>query len=85
MKNCNEKSKNAESLPEGSVGLEVSATYSTGLDRYASLSEIMSDFEKLRRPAKIDSIQIKTDTNDKKEKVLELSIEGRLPYFKDIK
>src|SRR4030042_6279122 len=69
-------------LPEGSTEIAVSSIYTTGLDRYFALSNIISDFEKSRRPAKIDAIRIKTATTEDKTKILELSIEARLPYFR---
>lgn len=74
--------KGLQPLPEGSSSLSVSATYTTSLDRYISLSNLISDLEKLRRPAKFDNIRIKTTTDkEEKTKILELLIEARLPYY----
>lgn len=78
------KSKKLESLPGGSEELAVSATFIADLDRHFILSNIISDLEKSRRPAKIDTIRMKTTTTEQKIKVLELFIEARLPYYKDI-
>lgn len=77
---ANKKSKNLKPLPEGVKELSVSATYMSGLDRYSALANIISGFENLQRPAKIDSIRINTASDEDKTKVLELSIEARLPY-----
>lgn len=83
-KSTSSTEKGLSPLPGGSLGLNVSATYTTDLDRYFSLSNLVSDFEKSRRPAKIDTIRIKTTTDTKERiKVLEFDIEARLPYFRD--
>jgi hypothetical protein len=73
--------KDLKKLPEGSISLSVSTTYKTGMDRYTSLVDAISNLESLRRPAQVDTIQIKTSTTEDKEKVLELSIDARLPYY----
>lgn len=75
------KSRNSKPLPEGSIGLNVSTSYTANLDQYISLVNLISDFENLRRPPQIDTIRIKTSTTREKEKVLELFINARLPYF----
>lgn len=77
----NKKAKDLKTLPEGSAGVDVSTTYTAGLDRYGSLVGTISDFENLRRPTQIDTIRIRTSTTDEKDKVLELFINARLPYF----
>jgi hypothetical protein len=83
-KSTSSTEKGLSPLPGESLGLNVSATYTTDLDRYFSLSNFVSDFEKSRRPAKIDTIRIKTTTDTKERiKVLEFDIEARLPYFRD--
>jgi hypothetical protein len=69
-------------LPEESNDLSVSATFITSLDRYFSFLNLVSDFEKSRRPARIDTIRIKTTTTEEDVKVLEFAIEARLPYFR---
>jgi hypothetical protein len=76
------ETKDSKPLPEGSTELSVSATYITSLDRYSDFSNLISDFEKSRRPAKIDIIRIKTTTSEENIKILELTIEAGLPYFR---
>lgn len=53
---------------------------STQLDEYQNLSDLLSDFESLRIPAKIDSAQIATSIENE-NKVLVLTIQGKLPFF----
>ncbi len=73
--------KNLDPLPEGAMGMTVSATFSTGLDQYLAFANLISYFEMLRRPAKIDTLQIRTITTEESEKAIELGIKSRLPYL----
>ncbi len=61
--------------------LPVSANYLAKVNQTLSLLNTISDFEKLRRPVKINSIKIKTLALEENTKMLELSIEATLPYF----
>ncbi len=74
--------KGLDPLPEGSSGLSVSMGGTTGLDRFGAILGLITDFEKLRRPAKIDSIQIKTSASKEESKFLEIYIKARLPYYR---
>lgn len=78
------KSEILKSFPEESNKVSVSATYGTSLDRYIALSNLIGDFEKSRRPAKIDMIRLETGTTEEDELILKLIIEARLPYFRNI-
>lgn len=77
------KTEDFKPLPDESMELSVSATYITSLERYFAFSDLISDFDKLRRPAKIDTIRVETTTLEEDSKILKLVIEARLPFYKD--
>jgi len=70
-------------LLKGSTQLPVSAIFTADLNQYTSLSAILADFEKALRPVKIDGIHLATTTADEETKFLNLTIEGRLAYFRN--
>jgi hypothetical protein len=75
------KKENVTPLPENAEGYEFSVGAVTIVDQYASLYNLLTDFEKLRRPAKIDNINFTISKEEDVEK-LNLTINGRLPYLK---
>lgn len=75
------KKENVTPLPENAEGYEFSVAAITPVDQYSSLYSLLTDFEKLRRPAKIDNINLSVTKGEDTEK-LNLTINGRLPYLK---
>jgi len=69
------------SFPEQAQSMAVSAIFTTSLDQYVNFANLISDFEKSRKPAQIDTLRIKVITNEDSEKEIELEISSRLPYF----
>lgn len=67
-------------FPEGANALSFSFRVSASIDQYFSLASFLSDFERLRRPAKVNSLKIVLST-EKEEKRLILLIEGKFPYL----
>jgi hypothetical protein len=77
------KVKETTPLPEGSTEVPVSAIFMADLNQYSNLSAILTDFEKALRPVKIDNIYLTTITTDEDIKLLSLTLEGRLAYFRN--
>ena len=77
------KVKETTPLPEGSTEVPVSAIFIADLNQYSNLSAILTDFEKALRPVKIDNIHLATITTDEDIKLLSLTLEGRLAYFRN--
>ena len=67
-------------FPEGANALAFSLRVSASIDQYPSLTNFVSDFERLRRPAKVDLLKIISNI-EKEEKRLILLIDGRFPYL----
>lgn len=84
-KNVGEKIDPDSLFPENSTPLPVSASFATNLNQYTNLLGILSDFEKALRPVKIDTLRFSTTTNSNDAKLLVLTLEGRLAYFRDEK
>lgn len=77
INNTQKKSRDFAPLPDDANELPFTISVSGG---FGSLNSFLSDFEKMRRPAKIDSAVInesKTDTGT----ILVLIISGRLPFI----
>ena len=69
-----------EPLPEGTVTFNYSIQLVSALDQFATLSNFLSDLERLRLPTKLDSLNVSITEIDQ-EKILLMRIEGRLPYY----
>lgn len=65
----------------GADELKFSFQNSVDLEQYRSISNFLVEFEKLRLPAKIDSLSLGS-SQTKEEKSLTLIVEGSLPYLK---
>ncbi|OGM68579.1 hypothetical protein A2962_00740 [Candidatus Woesebacteria bacterium RIFCSPLOWO2_01_FULL_39_61] len=74
--------KNMEPFPEGTNELPFSITFTVNIEEYQSLTNLISDLEKLRRPAKIDKLVMNT-SREGENVLLSLAIEGRLPYYQN--
>jgi hypothetical protein len=73
-----------EALPQDSDALSFTVVLKGPLTAYQSLHGFLSDMEKLRRPVKIDSINLSTAIEQQtRETILLFTINGRTPFFKD--
>lgn len=81
--NTESGSANKDPLPEESLGAEFSVTGTVPITEYSSLSDFLTDFEKLRRPAYIDQVRISRISRGKEKdsKDIVLFIQGKLPYL----
>lgn len=71
-----------EALPESASSSDFTFSVKAEVDQYIVLTQLLSDFENLRRPAKIDRIEFTTQENeDKVTNNILLLISGRLAYL----
>ncbi len=69
-------------LPESASSSDFTFSVKAEVDQYIVLTQLLSDFENLRRPAKIDRIEFTTQANeDKVTNSILLLISGRLAYL----
>lgn len=73
-----------EPLPGRASELSFSIGINADITQYSALFNFLSDLEKLRRPAKIDSLNLNS-VKGKEENYLNLTVLGRLPYLKEKK
>lgn len=78
-----EQIETTPALPGGANNLSFSLSTSADINQYSLLFNFLSDMEILRRPAKIDSLNI-SSVEKQEGRTLVLVISGRLPYLKDI-
>jgi hypothetical protein len=71
-------------MPLGANGLAFSINTTITLEQYLSSSNFLSDFEKLRRPPKIDRLMFNIEKVENK-KTLTMSVGGQLPYFTGVR
>ncbi len=79
-----EKAKGSEekdTQPGGASELFFNLRAEVPLEQYKSISNFLTELEKLRIPAKIDSLSL-SSSQTKEKKSLSLTIEGRLPFLK---
>lgn len=63
-------------------GLDFNLTVTSSLDNYAGVESFLREFENLRTPPEIRSVNLNAKSEDRSaEKSLVLSIEGSLPYL----
>lgn len=74
------ETKNKVPFPQGTSELLFSITFTVGIEEYQSLTNLLSDLEKLRRPAKIDKL-VMNASKEGNNTLLLLAIEGRIPYY----
>jgi hypothetical protein len=67
-------------FPEEAESVSFSVSTSARIDHYSSLSGFLLDFEKLRRPIKIDSLTFSSNRNSEQE-MLTLIVQGKFPYL----
>ncbi len=67
-------------FPEDAESVSFSVSTSAPIDRYSLLSVFLKDFEKLRRPVKIDSLTFSSNKNSEQE-TLTLIVRGKFPFF----
>jgi len=79
------KSKGAGSMPKETYGLRYSVNTSVDPNQYLQTVNFLSDFEKLRRPPKIDRLTFDIDKGEDDNKILIMSIVGKLPQFIGVK
>ena len=80
---ADDQKKTDETFPEGASSLSFSVNGEIEIGQYAFLTTFLSEFERLRMPAKIDSFNLKLkEEEQEQQKILTLIIEGRLPYLK---
>lgn len=70
-----------ESLPQGASGINFNFSFSGD---YPQLTKLISDFEKMRRPVKIDSVGLSKSLNESEEATdnINLTLSGKAPYFR---
>jgi hypothetical protein len=69
-------------LPEGAAAINFSISVNSAIDQYSLLTAFMQDFTNLRRPPKIDTVEIKSGlSQDRKSNEILLTISGKLPYL----
>ena len=71
--------EDTEKLPAGALGLEFTLTLASD---YKSLYSFLSDFEFMRRPIKMGTVNISQSSDEEGNSSLNLGISGQAPYFK---
>ena len=66
-------------LPEGASSLGLSLSFSSD---YPALASLISDLERLRRPVKIDNLNISSSVTAEGQELI-LVVNGRTPYLRD--
>jgi hypothetical protein len=84
-KQSGNRSKGAGSMPKGTYGLKYSVNTSIDPNQYLQTVNFLSDFEKLRRPPMIDRVTFDIDRGENDNKILIMSIVGKLPQFIGVK
>lgn len=74
------KSDQKEPFPKDANSIPFSLGTTAPVDQFTPTSNFISDFESLRRPAKIDSLRISAKRGESGT-TISLIIEGRIPYF----
>lgn len=69
-------------LPNNANELSFSLNTTVDITQYSYLLGFLTDLEKLRKPVKIDSINL-ASSETKEEKTMVLVVSGRVPYLKD--